>query len=207
MRLRVDVGVDAQRHARLHADRTRRGVDGVELGLRLDVEHQDAGASAARSPRRSCRRRRRRSSRIGAGAQRPEELAARDDVEAAALAREGAQHREVGVGLDGEADQVRNAGKRAVVRPVRLAERAQAVDVGDTGARHPSRERGDPVVARGARERFPLGGELVSPIVEDGSRHRDLLRRADAVGSGVPVGEGVGTGVAQVIVAAPEGAL
>jgi hypothetical protein len=52
------------------------------------------------------------SGRVAAGRQHPLELAAGHDVEAAALAGEPLQHREVRVRLDGIADQVVAAGER-----------------------------------------------------------------------------------------------
>src|SRR5262245_23683787 len=48
MRVRIDVGVHAQRYRRALVRTAGDGVQGLELGLRLDVEAQDAGLEGAR---------------------------------------------------------------------------------------------------------------------------------------------------------------
>ena len=79
---------------------------------RLDVEHQDAGlervldlffflADAGKDD----------FFRIGAGFQRAKQFAAGDDIEAASFLGEDAQQREVGIGFDREADDVRHLGE------------------------------------------------------------------------------------------------
>src|SRR5579884_2383638 len=158
VRLRVDVGIHPQRHGRAHAEARGDALDGLELLGRLDVEHQDAllervgdllgGLADAREHD---------APRVGSGAQRLPELAARHDVEAGARAREEVEDREVVVRLHREADEVRRAGERGVEGVEGSEQRRAAVDV----------ERG--AVALGEpRERDLLAAKLAVAVDEGG---------------------------------------
>ena len=110
VRVRLDVRVHAHRHGRRLVQARRHAVDALQLRLALGVEginalpqgeldlafrlaHAGKGAAA----------------RVAAGRDHPLQLAAADDVEAAAQPGQRAQHGQVGVGLHGEADQVVHA--------------------------------------------------------------------------------------------------
>ena len=111
--LRVDVGIDAERRrARAGPVAARRASSALELRRRLDVEAAGCRPRARRASRlRSCRRRRTPSCRIAARREHARQLAARDDVEARAQAREQSQDGEIRVGLHRVADQVVAAGE------------------------------------------------------------------------------------------------
>ena len=130
MRLRVDVGVDAQadpcspaargRHARQHfhladAFDVEAHHAGFERALHLRAGLADAGKDDAR--------------RVSAHGQHPLELAPGNDVEAAALRREPLQHRQARIGLHCIADEVVAAGKCVLVRRQRALHRRLRVDV------------------------------------------------------------------------------
>src|SRR5262249_46773676 len=115
------------------------------------------------------------------------ELAARNDVEAAPQAREDIEHRQVRVGLEGVADEVRNAGeclvvlaKGALQRGAGVHEARRAVARGDVG----KRDAFDPerAVAIGDRRHslFSLSSLGVG-------------NSGDVTGAGVVVGDSVGT--------------
>jgi hypothetical protein len=120
----VDVRVDAQR------DRGARTPCSAAPPVRCSSSAADStlkqrmpASSAAHVGARSCRRRRTRPCRHAPGGQHARQLAAGDDVEARAPAREHRQDAEVGVGLDRVADQ-REARRRA--RPARPRRRPRA---------------------------------------------------------------------------------
>ena len=66
---------------------------------------------------------------LAAGGEHAAQLAARDDVEAATRARQGLQHRQVGVRLQRVADEVLAPGERALVARQRLEHRAARIDI------------------------------------------------------------------------------
>ena len=68
--------------------------------------------------------------RLAAGGQHALQFTARDDVEAGAQARQQVQHAEVGVGLHGEAHQVRQTGQRIGVGAVLGLDVGAGIDVG-----------------------------------------------------------------------------
>ena len=119
-------------------------VERFELGGRLDVEAADAcrqrglhlGRGLADAREHDLRR-------IAAGGDHPRQLAAGNDVEAASEAREDVQHSEVGIRLDGVANEMRNARERGVECAEPAFERSARVDVaggaealGDRRQRH-----------------------------------------------------------------------
>ena len=117
---------------------------------------------ACASPRRSCRRRRTRPCRVTAGAQHALQFAAGDDIEAGAEARQQIQHRQVGIGLDRIADQVRTSAPKARVEGAAMAldasrENRHSRGVpklrGDLGQRHVFRVQ----AARRGAEKVPCG--------------------------------------------------
>src|SRR5579875_3338266 len=158
VRLRVDVGVHPQRDRCADAEACGDALDGLQLLGRLDVEHQDAllervgdllgGLADAREHD---------APRVGSGAQRLPELAARHDVEAGPSAREEVEDGEVVVRLHREADEMRGAGERRVEGVKAREQRRAAVDV----------ERG--AVALGEPcERDLLAAELAVAVGEGG---------------------------------------
>jgi hypothetical protein len=182
MGLGVDVGVDPQGDGRAPPRGGGGLLEGVELRGGLDVEHEDAGGERPRHlVARLADTGEDDPARVGAGALGAEELAARDDVEAAALARERAQDRQGIVRLDGVADEVGKRRQGAVVGAVRVAQRGEAVDV-----RRRADLVGDP------RERDVLAAERSIALREHVGAHD---------------GVGLGAGPCQRIVAAPDGAL
>ena len=131
MRLRIHVGIHAQRHGRAHAHLAGDLVEGPELAQRLDVEHEDLGLE--RLPQLVARLAHAgEDDRAGreARAQGAEELATRHDVGAGAGPRERCEHAEIRVGLDRVADEVGDLGEGGVVSPVILQQRRLRVHVG-----------------------------------------------------------------------------
>ena len=130
VRLRVDVGIDAQAHARDlprgHGDfRQRR-----EFGFALDVEAQHAGVE--RLPHLGARLADAREddlAGVAAGSDHARQLAARDDVESAACAREGLQHGQARIGLHRIADEMVALRQCALVGAERLEHGGARIDV------------------------------------------------------------------------------
>src|SRR5262249_51345799 len=83
------------------------------------------------------------------------ELAARNDVEAAAQTREQVENGEVRIGFNGVADQVRSPGERRVETAERCLERGARIDIA---------RRAEAGGNRGKRK--PLGGELAVTVLE-----------------------------------------
>ena len=119
MRLGVHVGVDAQRDAGGAAKAGGDLAQGVQLGLGLHVEAEDALAQREGHlvPRLADAG---EDDAVGrhAGGQRAAQLALRDHVHAGAQPRQGGDHGLVGVGLDGVADQRVEAGEGLLQHPV-----------------------------------------------------------------------------------------
>ena len=139
MRLRVDVGVHADRHRcalpRLGGD----ALDALELAGRLDVEAEDAGGERlADLGLRLADAGEHHLARIGARRDDARELAAGDDVEARAEAREHVEHGEVGVRLQRVAHEVVAAGEGRGERAERALERGAGVD--EAGRAEPARD-------------------------------------------------------------------
>ncbi len=156
MRLRIDVGVDAQRDLRALAERHGDLVEREQLLAGLDVEAADArqqrllhlghGLADAREHDLA---------RIAAGLEHARQLAARDDVEAGAELRQHLQHREVRVGLDRVAHEVLMPGQRAVEGVEVARERRARVDVQRRA-----------VAAREFGQRHVLGVQLAAAVLE-----------------------------------------
>jgi hypothetical protein len=144
MRASVHVGIHAQRDRRLQAQLGGHRGDAIELWFGFDVEAADADRQGTADllgtladpgedhPRR-----------VAAGRQHALQLAHRDDVETGAEPRQHIQHRQVGVGLDREADQMRAPGKGPVEGVPMALQRRARVDVaggaetlGDIGQWH-----------------------------------------------------------------------
>jgi hypothetical protein len=115
-----------------------------QLGLGLDVEAADTDLQRAPDLVGALAHTREDDpGRIAAGGQHPLQLADRDDVETRTQSREHVQDREIGVGLDREADQMRMIAKGAFEgAPVAFDRRARidiagrAETFGDLGERH-----------------------------------------------------------------------
>ena len=195
MGLGVDVGVDAQADRRDVAARRATSASTLELGVALDVEAAGCRRRAHGASRRaSCRRPRRRPRRIAAGRQHALELAARDDVEAAAGARERLQHGQVGVGLHRVADQVVAPGERALVGGERRQHGAARIDVQRRADGVAPGRRARSRRARARRRGSATGGAPGSVIARAAGRMQRLRaagwpRRADASGRGAPSAE------------------
>ena len=130
MRLRVDIGVHAQAHARSATVRVRHLSEPFELVFAFDVEAQHADLERARHFRaRLANAGKDDAGRVAAGGQHALELAAGDDVEAAAVAREPLQNGEIRVGLHRVADQMLAAFERLLVRRERALHRPRRVDI------------------------------------------------------------------------------
>ena len=156
MGLGVDVGVDPQRDRRDFSGGGGHAGDGVELGLALDVEHQDARLQRRQDllvglahPGED------RLARCPPGGLHPDELAAGDHVEPAAMLGQDLEDAQVRVRLDRVADQRINLGKRRLQRLQGLQEHPLAVDV----------ER-RPVLLGQLGDRGVLAVELAVAVVE-----------------------------------------
>jgi hypothetical protein len=130
MAARVDVGVDAQRHARLPLLAAGDGRDAIELAGRLGIDRADVardrefelGARLAHAGEHHLARRE-------AGAQRDLDLAAGVRVGAAAERAQQPCDGERRVGLQRVVDGMRIAVERAIDGRVRLPDGARTVDV------------------------------------------------------------------------------
>ena len=130
MRLRVDVGIDAQADARAPARSARDLAQQLELADALDVEAEDVERERAlHLGARLADAREDDPLRRAAGGEDALELAARDDVEAAAAAREPLQDGERRVGLDGIAEQMVASGERTLVGGEGARHRRARIDV------------------------------------------------------------------------------
>ena len=116
VRAGIDVGVHSQRYRRALAEPARDLRDLLQLEFGFDVEAPDPGAQRPLDLRRGLANagehdpRRRAACRDNA-----RELAAGDDIESAAGARQQAEHAQVGVGFDGVTDQRRPTRQRLLV--------------------------------------------------------------------------------------------
>ena len=155
----------------------------VELARRLDVEAEDAGGERLRPSRASVLPTPENTTLrgIAAGGDHARELAAGDDVEAAAEAREEVEDREVRVRLDRVADEVRHAReRRRRTSRIRAFERRARVDVAGR-----AEALGD------RRQRHAFGVQLAVAIGERASLasrfarrlRRSFGRRADRAGA------------------------
>ncbi len=160
---RIDIGVDAQRDRRARAHRHGDFAQRLELGLRLDVDLMDAGgqrefhlvARLADAGEDDARRR-------DAGGEGAAQFALRDDVGAGAEQRQGADHREVRIGLDGVADRRALIGKGVGEAPILRFER---------GARIAIERRADG--GGDARQGDAIAMQLAAAIGEAGATHSD----------------------------------
>ncbi len=115
VRLRIDVGIHAQRDGSPAPQPARDDRDPRQLRGALDVEHPHARLERERDLLVGLADAgEHHLARIPAGAEHAVQLAARDDVEAGAEPREEAQHRQVRVGLHRIADDVAKPGERSV---------------------------------------------------------------------------------------------
>ena len=130
MRLRIDVRIDPKADRRALARACRDRGSRCSSSLADSTLKQRMPSSSARcisasvfpTPENTILR------RIGAGRDRARQLAAGDDVEAAAQAREQVQDRQVRVGLHRVADQVRHVGEGAIELAEGVLERCARVD-------------------------------------------------------------------------------
>ena len=131
VRLGVDVGVHAEGDARRRAARRRYLAQRAKLWLRLDVEGEDAGIERERHlGLRLADAREHDLLRCDTDFERAAKLAFGHDVHAGALAREGGEHAEIGVGLDRIADKrARHVGKRVSEHRVMAFERRRRVAI------------------------------------------------------------------------------
>ena len=112
MGLRVDVGIDAQRHGRCRALRRRDSRNRLEFGFRLHVETQNVFVEGQRDfPRRLADAgkgyaRTRHASGAGAA-----QFAFRDDIHSRAEPRQGFEHGLIRIRLERVADQRRRVGE------------------------------------------------------------------------------------------------
>ena len=152
----VDIGVDADGDRRRDAPGPRHLVEGLEFGLRFDVDLQHAGGQRPGHlvPRLADAGEDDFAGRH-AGGQGALELAARNHVGAGAEARQGAEDGDIGIGLHREAYQGveprEGVGEDRVVtlqgrRRVAIERRAHGV--------------------RDARQRHGLGAQLALPVLE-----------------------------------------
>ena len=130
MRGGVDVGIHAQRHARLHAAAGGQCIDQRQLGFRFAIEAADIVLERVvdflrgfPTPEKTTLR------GIAAGFENAEQFAAGDDVESRAGIREQPQDRQIAVGFYGVADLVRHRTEGLIVRLETLEDRAARVDV------------------------------------------------------------------------------
>ena len=172
----IHVRIDPQRHRRLHAQLGGNLLQALQLVGGFDVEavhadfqraaHVVAGLADAGEDD---------TARLSAGGQHTLQLTARDDVEAGAEARQHVQHTQVGIGFDGEADQVRHAIQRIGIGPVLGLDVRAGVDVGrgaealrECGQCHAFREELTVAVREGLHEQPPLKFETVFGTFFDG---------------------------------------
>ena len=136
MRAGIDIGIDAQRNGGCATPLPGDVVDAFEFRFRLDVETADAGferlpdlpGALARTGKHSL-------ARGSARGEHALKFSARNDVESAAEPREHIQHREVGVGLDGETNEAVAFSERFPVDPVMALKRCPRVnEAGRAGA-------------------------------------------------------------------------
>ena len=128
--LGIDVGVDAQRDRRDVAADGGDGFDAVDFGQALDVEAFDAGfegvadfvAAFADAGKHGF-------GRVAAGGNHARQLAAGNDVEAAAQFGKMAQDAEVAVGFDGVADQRVKTGEGLAVALVGAGEFVGVINI------------------------------------------------------------------------------
>ena len=112
MGLRVDVGIDAQADRRSLAALAGDFVQALQFGGGFDVEAEDAGVERLLHFGGGLADAREHDLlRIGTGGQHALQFAAGDDVEAGAHAGEQIEDGQVGIGLDGVADQRAAAGR------------------------------------------------------------------------------------------------
>ena len=129
--LRVHVRVDPQCHARLPSQLRCHLVDATQFLVRLHVEHEYVGHERVRDllaslPYAGVHNPLRRHARR----QPAEQFAARDHIQAAPQTREELQDGQVRVGLQGEADQVRDRGECLIQDPEVPCQCRMAIDVG-----------------------------------------------------------------------------
>ena len=106
MRVGIDVGVDAQRDGRAAPQAAGHCGDALELGFRFDVDAENPVRERGLDLGRALADAREQHARgSAAGGEHALELAARDDVEARAQARQQCKHREVRIRLDRIGDQ------------------------------------------------------------------------------------------------------
>ncbi len=126
-----DVGIDADACGRAAAQALRFGGKLGDFGFGFDVEKENAGAQRiAHFFARFAHAGEDHAVRGNFCGENAREFAAADDIEITPLPGEHAQNAEIGIGLHGIANVVRQAGEGTVEAHVRLAEAARAIDVG-----------------------------------------------------------------------------
>ena len=112
----IDIGIHAQAHRGAGAEAHGHVVQAIELALAFDVEAAHARLQRLRHlGARFANAREHDAARVAARGEHARELAARDDVEAAAGLREGLQHGQAGIGLHRITDQVLAAAQSGLV--------------------------------------------------------------------------------------------
>ena len=130
MRARIHIRIDAQAHRRHAAQGAGNVVQPLEFGVGFDVEAMNPGRKRCAHLGLGLAHTRKHDLRgFTTGTQHALELAARNNVEAAAQAREQVEHRKVGVGLDGVAHQVVAATERRIEGAETLLDGGARVDV------------------------------------------------------------------------------
>ncbi len=173
---RRDVGMGLCRHVRIHPNPYRNlpaqpvgdGAELREFVRRLEVDVSHAGDErglefGGRLPHPA----EDNPARRVAGGEHPAHLPARDDIRPGAEVAKHPEHGEVAVGLDREADLVRDRAQRGVELPVLPADRIRVVDVGrrprdGRHRRQPYPAEEEPAVApfqSGVREQQTLVGD------------------------------------------------
>ncbi len=135
MGLRIDVRIDAQADRRPLAALAGHFIQALQFRDRLDIEAEDAGFQRQLHFRsRLADAREDDFLRVGTGGQHALQFAAGDDVETGTEAGEQVEDGEVGVGLDGVADQRAVAGRMGVQYVLeftqRLGQRSAGIDIG-----------------------------------------------------------------------------
>src|SRR3984957_10257153 len=142
MRRGVDVGIHAQRNARLDAAPGGERINQRQFGLRLAVETLDVVFERVVDLLRLLADARKDDSpRIRASIQRTEQLTAGYNVEARAGFAEQSQNRQVAIGFHRVADFVRNVAEGSLVSLKSIEDRSARVDV--TGRAFAPRDVGE----------------------------------------------------------------
>ena len=139
MRAGIDVRVDSQGNRRNATQLPGDVVDAIEFRFRLDIETADAGLQ--RLPDLApvfARPGKNRLLRGAAGGEHAFELAPGNNVETTAKPRQHVQHREIGIGFHGEANEAVKRTQRFAIDPEMAFQRRPRVN--ETGCANASRD-------------------------------------------------------------------